>query len=231
MVEDIERFNQPKRQNLFANITFAILVLILVSLIIFSQFYSFSKVVGDSMLETVHDNDMVMCVTPKNLQRGDKVTAVATHQDGTTINIIKRIVAVEGDRLIFRSMGDESNWQWNIVELYLDSGNGFELINEDYIMGGQMTGRGFDERQSFFEKKEYKLYFGDISEVDDSYIITIGEDEYFLMGDNRDHSTDSRNYGPFSEGKIFGKVVKILSPDSFAYKVVDLLFSFRDSIV
>ncbi|MCH5163396.1 MAG: signal peptidase I [Clostridiales bacterium] len=226
MVEDLERFNEPKRQNLVTNITFVLLVFILISLIIFSQFYSFSKVVGDSMLDTIHNDDMVMCVTPKNLQRGDKVTAVASKDDGTTINIIKRIVAVEGDRLFFRAMGDGSMYP---VELYLDSGTGFVLIEEDFIKGGVMTQRGF-ERQSLFEQEKYKLYFGDISDIDDSYIITIGEDEYFLMGDNRDNSTDSRNYGPFNRKDILGKVVKILSPGTFEYNIVDFLFSFRDSI-
>lgn len=35
----------------------------------------------------------------------------------------------------------------------------------------------------------------------------LGEHEYFLLGDNRVHSTDSRDYGPVSRTVIVGKVI------------------------
>ena len=35
----------------------------------------------------------------------------------------------------------------------------------------------------------------------------LGEREYFVEGDNRDHSTDSRIYGPINLDQIVGKVV------------------------
>ncbi|MDO5108870.1 MAG: signal peptidase I [Erysipelotrichaceae bacterium] len=44
--------------------------------------------------------------------------------------------------------------------------------------------------------------------------VTLGEDEYFCMGDNRPHSTDSRYYGPFSKDMIVSKGVFILFPFS-----------------
>jgi signal peptidase I len=36
---------------------------------------------------------------------------------------------------------------------------------------------------------------------------TLGPDEYFLMGDNRANSLDSRSFGPISAGQIVGRVV------------------------
>ena len=46
------------------------------------------------------------------------------------------------------------------------------------------------------------------------YPITLAEDEVFLMGDNRNASTDSRSYmlGPVKEGYLQGKVVFLLFP-------------------
>lgn len=42
--------------------------------------------------------------------------------------------------------------------------------------------------------------------------VTLKEDEYFLMGDNRIVSLDSREAGPFKENEIIGKDVYVIFP-------------------
>ena len=42
----------------------------------------------------------------------------------------------------------------------------------------------------------------------DQVYVRIHEQEYFLMGDNRDHSTDSRVYGSVHRNNIYGLVMK-----------------------
>ena len=42
--------------------------------------------------------------------------------------------------------------------------------------------------------------------------VTLQEGEYWLMGDNRPRSEDSRIHGPFKESELVGKDVMILYP-------------------
>ena len=51
--------------------------------------------------------------------------------------------------------------------------------------------------------------YGTTSDVDK---IELGEDEYFILGDNRLISKDSRYFGPVTKGEIIGKVVFRLFP-------------------
>ena len=46
----------------------------------------------------------------------------------------------------------------------------------------------------------------------DFYEVKLGVDEYFLMGDNRTGSTDSRYFGPFHRSEIISKDMLVLFP-------------------
>lgn len=51
---------------------------------------------------------------------------------------------------------------------------------------------------------------GDLFEMGGSHAV-LPADKYFVMGDNRDHSFDSRNFGLVDRGRILGKAVGVIT--------------------
>lgn len=73
---------------------------------------------------------------------------------------------------------------------------------------------------------DQRVYVNDVL-LDEPYVVngcdrcvnetwTLGQAEYFLMGDNRDHSRDSRAFGPVPRDHIYGEAV-------FRYFPLDVL--------
>lgn len=104
---------------------------------------------------------------------------VTKYKDSDTTNKIKRIVGLPGETIKFTVTGTNN------------PSNGDLYINGEYV------------EQPI--KSEYIAAGTNYPTVE----ITLGDDEYYVLGDNRGHSADSRTNGPVKKDWISGKVVAI----------------------
>lgn len=213
--ESLENFNETKKTSIADVVFWIVAALLLVALVLVNVF-SFSLVSGESMLNTISDGDIVVCATYAEVKRDDIVTAKVSDDK----IIIKRVVAAPGDKIVFYKSGTIND---AVLLLIYEDGE-FKPIKEASDSGA-MVGLSCIVQTKFLSG-EYKLYSGDVTSISEEYVISLGKDEYFLLGDNRNNSTDSRSYGAFSKSAILGKVTRVVKPDTILYKMLNgFLFS------
>ena len=87
----------------------------------------------------------------------------------------------------------------------------YKLANIDYgdivVLDEEKEGEIIIKR--IIEELEEDYAYGETSDYEE---ITLGDDEYFILGDNRPISKDSRYFGPVKEDEIIGKVIFRLWP-------------------
>ena len=190
------RYNEEDEKTIFEEIlgfvgTFLIcsVVIILVTSLIIKP----NVVSGRSMYPALQTDDRgfsnVLALATEGVERGDIVTAnMVNEEDGKTYSVVKRVIGLPRETIECR---DEK------VCI-----NGKELDESQYL----------DES---FAKEWYNTngYFNDSFGP-----VTLKEDEYFLMGDNRPISMDSRETGPVKKEDILAKDFMVLFPFSrFGY--------------
>ena len=158
---------------------------------------------GSSMQNSFMDGETVIVRKLAALPKRGEVVVVEKDGGGY---LIKRVVAVGGDEIGFVSGVDGT------VELYLNDGNGFERVSEPYIK----------EAMKYADSVFVKLKpYNSEAELIANGGFRIPQDGLYILGDNRNHSADSRSYGIFYEESVYGVVVA-KDEDS---KILSALFS------
>ncbi|MEO8637725.1 MAG: signal peptidase I [Candidatus Taylorbacteria bacterium] len=103
-----------------------------------------------------------------------------------------------GDVIIFKYPKDESKYY--IKRIIGLPGETVESQGGKITIVNALHPKGFALNEPYLENKSF-----------DSFKITLG-DEYFVMGDNRPQSSDSRFWGPVKEALIIGRPVIRLHP-------------------
>ena len=120
-------------------------------------------------------------------ERGDVI--VFRYPDQPSIDYIKRVIGIPGDEVAY----------YNKV-LYIN-GKPAKQQPEGDVMIDFYQYRQFDEE---YENIKHKIYVNRMVPAAD-FVITVPEKKYFVMGDNRDNSRDSRIWGYVPEENLVGK--------------------------
>jgi len=104
-----------------------------------------------------------------------------------------------GDVIVFRYPNDTS--KFFIKRIIGLPGETVEIRDSTIVIKNESLPGGFPLIEPYVEFKK-----------NDTVVTTLGEHEYFVMGDNRGSSSDSRVWGPLDEVFITGKALVRLFP-------------------
>ncbi len=194
------RYNEDDERTLLEDILGFIKVFV-VSAIVILLFVNFVahpvRVDGRSMYPTLKDGEFgftnVGGVLLNGVERGD-IVVVTMKEEGQKTHWVKRVIGLPGDTVSCVN---------DVVYI-----NGKVLDETKYIDP--------DYRQSLVDKFGYfnKVPNVDNTNVEDFEEVKLKDDEYYVMGDNRPYSKDSRYVGPVKKSQIFAKKMLVLLPIS-----------------
>lgn len=181
---------QNRKRIDFANLFFVIAVLFILSRIFFWGTY---KVEGHSMDPTLKGGNHLVAINYFMPERGDLVTA---KEDDKVI--IKRVIGLPNDTIEFK------NDKLYVNEVEQDESY-LNTFKEAFIK--DRLHEVYSYNQAYQTRAAQMAHFTLDNEGKSEFKITLKDNEYYLLGDNRPVSKDSREVGAFTRNQITGKVI------------------------
>ncbi|MBN1684149.1 MAG: signal peptidase I [Gammaproteobacteria bacterium] len=116
-----------------------------------------------------------------------------------SVNYVKRVIGLPGDHIIYKNKKLTINGKI-VPQKFIKNGFDFEPPHE-YIP--------VKIEQENLEEKKYHIQIRPKNGEDANYDFVVPDDAYFMMGDNRDNSGDSRYWGFVPEKDLVGKAFMI----------------------
>lgn len=160
-----------------------IIVVIALTIGIFKFIVIPVRIEGVSMENTLHDNSIAM-INAIGIQEENihRFDVVVIDSQQLNEKIIKRVIGLPNETISFQN-----------DELYVNG----QHVEQDFL------------DQDFVE--ESKLTYN-VDQFTEDFEVTLGSGEYFVMGDNRLRSTDSRDLGPFTIHDFIGMKGLVIFP-------------------
>ena len=182
---------KQNRKNIdFSNLFFVIAVLFIITRVFFWGTY---KVEGHSMDPTLKGGNYLVTINYFTPQRGDLVTA---KEDDKVI--IKRVIGLPNDTIEFK------NDKLYINEVEQDESY-LNTFKEEFAK--DRLHEEYSYNQAYQTRAAQMTNFTLDNEGRSEFKITLKDNEYYLLGDNRPVSKDSREVGAFTRNQITGKVI------------------------
>lgn len=146
-------------------------------------FFTFVKIEGYSMVPTLRDGDVVYV---NKIAKVKSFDIVSIKREGMKESEVRRVIGLPGQIVTYKN-----------DELRIDG----EVKEEPFIR---------NEQQTAIENG--RLFTEDLSILSLTGKTEIPEGSYFVLGDNRPYSTDSRTYGLVDAEEITGVVEMRIFP-------------------
>lgn len=155
------------------------------------------RVDGHSMDPTLANNENLIISKVSTIQRFDIVVA-QEEENGEKKAIVKRVVGMPGDTIRYEN-----------DKLYVNNKETDEPYLKEYIelFKKDKLQETYSYNQLFQERAQRATAFTVNTNWDSNFTVTVPEGEYFLLGDDRLVSKDSREVGTFKKEQITGEAV------------------------
>lgn len=175
-----------KKTHLLDLFLLALIAAILVKIFLFQTF----KVESESMMPFLQPGDQILCM--------GKYLFTGTQRDKVTGQKKRRLKIRRGDILVFRppAVTDEEYVKRAVA---LENETVEIISNRVHINGEPLV-------------ESYAQFDGSMGFYRDMDRTMVPEGSVFVMGDNRDHSSDSRSWGTVPLDRVEGKMVMVIWP-------------------
>lgn len=179
---------------------FAILpICIAVTSICFTFLFTFTIVDGESMEPTLYDGEQLLLTYDKDFERFD-IIVCEVPSGNQSVLYVKRIIGMPGEIVEFKFNTTNSQH-----DLYING----KLVEQPFYETSEKLFRitnQTDTAGSMFSWAEFCFMFRHQLVVDENGNLVIPEGCYFVLGDNRRNSRDSRTIGLIKEEDILGQI-------------------------
>lgn len=170
--------NKPSKRKEIMSWVWPVVIAIIIAVLCRQFLFAPVTVKGASMENTFHNNDRVIISKVSKIKRFDVIVFQSPVEND---HYIKRVIGLPGDRIKVEN-----------DQLYVNDKKYAEPYEDDHVKEYKEEGLNFTENFS-------------LKQVTGEQVVPEGE--YFVLGDNRQDSSDSREYGFIKKSAVDGVVL------------------------